>query len=54
MKIEHNKYKCGFCGRIIEQEIRKVKGAGKKGTATDQIKCLCGNYISQKTREELK
>ena len=55
MKIGNNKYRCDFCANVVEQAVGKVKGNGKKGTATDQVSCLrCGNYISQKTREEMK
>ena len=54
MKIGDNKYMCGFCGKIIEVVVSKRKGAGKKGTATSQIKCKCGNYINQKTSENMK
>ena len=48
MKVGNNKYKCGFCGKVIIQEVNKRYGQGRKGVATDQIKCECGNYVSQK------
>jgi len=55
MKIGENKYRCDFCGNIVTQAVGKVKGGGKKGTASDQVKCsTCNNYISQKTRQEMK
>ena len=53
MKIDNNKYRCDFCENVVDQVVGKVKGGGRKGTATDQVKCKCGNYISQKTREEI-
>lgn len=55
MKIGDNKYRCNFCANVETQSVGKPKGSGKKGTATDQVKCSkCGNYISQKTRQEMK
>jgi len=51
MKIGDNKYKCGFCGTIVKQQVNKVLGHGKKGRATDQVGCpKCGNLISQKSK----
>lgn len=55
MKIGDNKYRCDFCANVVTQAVGKIKEAGKKGIASDKVKCLrCGNYISQKTKQEMK
>ena len=54
MKIKNNLYFCPWCNKNFEQTIGRT-GDGKKGVGVDQAVCKkCGNYVSQKTKLEMK